>query len=281
MSPRKRSGRKGSGRKGAASKTKPEEQADRLLAAGEHLAATGRKLNRDPRLLAIIHGLRKVLPGDERVADAKALGAGQPRALGKVMSDLTSERPGVLGETGLGALQVWKAISEAQGRGRGRTELAIAFTDLVDFSDWALAAGDEAAIELLRDVSVAIEPPVKDHGGDVVKRLGDGMMAVFKSAEDGLAALREGRERLTEVEADGYVPRIRAGLHVGRPRKVGKDYFGVDVNIAARVAEAAGPGELLLSDAALEALERKPRSKERELLDAKGVPEDLRVHAVR
>ncbi|MGZ5335606.1 MAG: adenylate/guanylate cyclase domain-containing protein [Solirubrobacterales bacterium] len=281
MSPRKRSGRKGSGRKGAASKTKPEEQADRLLAAGEHLAATGRKLNRDPRLLAIIHGLRKVLPGDERVADVKALGAGQPRALGKVMSDLTSERPGVLGETGLGALQVWKAISEAQGRGRGRTELAIAFTDLVDFSDWALAAGDEAAIELLRDVSVAIEPPVKDHGGDVVKRLGDGMMAVFKSAEDGLAALREGRERLTEVEADGYVPRIRAGLHVGRPRKVGKDYFGVDVNIAARVAEAAGPGELLLSDAALEALERKPRSKERELLDAKGVPEDLRVHAVR
>lgn len=281
MSPRKRSGRKGSGRKGAASKTKPEEQADRLLAAGEHLAATGRKLNRDPRLLAIIHGLRKVLPGDERVADAKALGASQPRALGKVMSDLTSERPGVLGETGLGALQVWKAISEAQGRGRGRTELAIAFTDLVDFSDWALAAGDEAAIELLRDVSVAIEPPVKDHGGDVVKRLGDGMMAVFKSAEDGLAALREGRERLTEVEADGYVPRIRAGLHVGRPRKVGKDYFGVDVNIAARVAEAAGPGELLLSDAALEALERKPRSKERELLDAKGVPEDLRVHAVR
>lgn len=281
MSPRKRSGRKGPGKKSSASKAKAEDQADRLLAAGEQLAATGRKLNRDPRLLAIIQGLRKVLPGDERVADAKALGVGQPRALGKVMSDLTSERPGVLGETGLGALQVWKAISEAQGRGRGRTELAIAFTDLVGFSDWALAAGDEAAIELLRDVSVAIEPPVGDHRGDVVKRLGDGMMAVFKSAEDGLAALREGRERLAEVEADGYEPRIRAGLHVGHPRKVGKDYFGVDVNIAARVAEAAGPGELLLSDAALESLERKPRSKERELLDAKGVPEHLRVHAVR
>ena len=115
MSARKRGGRKGAGRKGGASKTKAEEQADRLLAAGEQLAATGRKLNRDPRLLAIIQGLRKVLPGDERVADAKALGAGQPRALGKVMSDLTSERPGVLGETGLGALQVWKAVSEALG----------------------------------------------------------------------------------------------------------------------------------------------------------------------
>jgi adenylate cyclase len=187
----------------------------------------------------------------------------------------------VLGEAGLGALQVWKSVSEAQGRGRGRTELAIAFTDLVDFSTWALAAGDEAAIELLRDVSVAIEPPVNDNDGQVVKRLGDGMMAVFKDADGALDALRQGRERLGDLEVDGYVPRIRAGLHVGCPRKVGKDYFGVDVNIAARVAEEAGPGEVLLSGAALDALEKPPRTKERELLDAKGVPEDFRVHALR
>jgi class 3 adenylate cyclase len=269
------------GAKSARGRTKAEDQAERLLAAGEQLAATGRKLNRDPRLLAIIQGLRRVLPGDERVANPKALGAGQPRAVGRVVSELTSEHPGVLGEAGLGALQVWKSVSEAQGRGRGRTELAIAFTDLVDFSNWALSAGDEAAIELLRDVSVAIEPPVKDNDGQVVKRLGDGMMAVFKSAEGALDALREGRERLAGLEVDGYEPRIRAGLHVGCPRKVGRDYFGVDVNIAARVAEEAGPGEVLLSSAALEALDEPPRTKDRELLDAKGVPEDFRVHALR
>ena len=273
MSPRKRSGK-------APGRRRAEDQAERLLAASEQLAATGRRLNRDPRLLAIVQGLRRVLPGDERVANPKALGAGQPRALGKVVSELTSERPGVLGEAGLGALQVWQSISEAQGRGRGETELAIAFTDLVEFSDWALGAGDEAAIELLRDVSVAIEPPVKENEGQVVKRLGDGMMAVFKSADGGLAALREGRERLAEVEAEGYTPRLRAGLHVGCPRKVGKDYFGVDVNIAARVAEAAGPGEVLVSDAALAALQEKPRAKERPLDGAKGVPEDFRVFAL-
>ena len=114
-----------------------------------------------------------------------------------------------------------------------------------------------------------------------MKRLGDGMMAVFKSADGALAALAEGRERLGEVDADGYEPQIRAGLHVGSPRKVGKDYFGVDVNIAARVADGAGPGELLLSDAALEAIGSDGiKVKSRPLLDAKGVPEDFRVYAV-
>ena len=263
-------------------KAKAEEQAERLLQAGEQLAESGRKLNRDPRLLAIVRSLRKVLPGDDRVADPMELSnERQPRAMSRMLSEISTEHPGVLGEAGLGALQLMRSISEAQGRGRGKTELAIAFTDLVDFSDWALGAGDEAAVNLLRDVSVAIEPPVKAHGGDVVKRLGDGMMAVFKSAEDGLAALLEGRQRLREVKVDGYRPQIRAGLHVGLPRKVGKDYFGVDVNIAARVADSAGAGELLISDATLESIGPKSvKVKESAPLEAKGVPGDFSVYAV-
>jgi class 3 adenylate cyclase len=263
-------------------KAKAEQQADRLLAAGETIAATGKRINRDPRLLAIVRSLRGVLPGDNRVADPSELASSnQPRAVSRMLSEISTERPGVLGEAGLGALQVWQSISEAQGRGRGRSELAIVFTDLVAFSDWALEAGDTASVNLLRDVSVAIEPPVKAHKGEVVKRLGDGMMAVFKSAEEAVAAIAEGRERLHEVKVDGYEPRIRAGLHVGRPRKVGKDYFGVDVNIAARIAEGAEGDELLLSDAALEAAgDGVLRVEERPLLDAKGVPEDFRVYAV-
>lgn len=268
---------------GKRSNTTVDRRADRVIAAGQSLAETGRRLNRDPTLLGIVRSIRSVLPGDSRVADPNELGAERrPRAVSRMLSEISTDRPGVLGEAGLGALQAWQAISEAQGRGRGRTELAVAFTDLVEFSDWALAAGDEAAIELLRDVSVAIEPPVKSNGGEVVKRLGDGMMAVFKSADGALAALDEGRERLSQVTAEGYEPRMRAGLHVGRPRKVGKDYFGVDVNIAARVADGAGPGELLLSDAALEAIGSDGiKVKARPLLDAKGVPEDFRVYAVR
>ncbi|MDP9227537.1 MAG: adenylate/guanylate cyclase domain-containing protein [Actinomycetota bacterium] len=271
--------------KGSQGKGRPSEgRAERLVQAGESLAAAGKRINRDPRLLAIVRSLRQALPGESRIADPLSLGEdGQPpRAVGRMISELTSEHPGVLGEAGLGALQVWQTVSEAQGRGRGKAELAIVFTDLVDFSEWALGAGDEAAVNLLRDVSVAIEPPVKANKGEVVKRLGDGMMAVFKSGEGAVRAVIEGRARLAELEVEGYEPQIRAGIHVGRPRKVGKDYFGVDVNIAARMADGAAAGELLASDAALTAIgDELVSAEQRPLLDAKGVPEDFRVYSIK
>jgi adenylate cyclase len=56
-------------------------------------------------------------------------------------------------------------------------------------------------------------------------------------------------EQVSEIEVAGHVPRLRAGVHVGRPRRLGGDYFGVDVNTAARIASAAGPPEVLISDA--------------------------------
>jgi class 3 adenylate cyclase len=74
---------------------------------------------------------------------------------------------------------------------------------------------------------------------------------------------------------------MRAGIHVGRPRKVKGDYFGVDVNIAARVADGAKGGELLLSDQALDAIGSDAvQVRPRERLSAKGVPDDFRVYAV-
>ena len=81
----------------------------------------------------------------------------------------------------------------------------------------------------------------------MVKRLGDGMMAVFADPGDALAAVKAGRANLDQVECDGYEPKLRAGLHVGKPRKIGGDYLGVDVNIAARLAENAGARSLCRS----------------------------------
>src|SRR4051794_40358276 len=148
--------------------------------------------------------LRGMLPGDSEFGGSLSTGGKtQPQVVGRRLSAVTAERPGVLREAGLSALQVWQSLSEAQGRGRGDRELAIVFTDLVEFSEWALEAGDDAALKLLRDVSEAIEPPVEQRGGEVVKRLGDGMMAIFERPAEALDALLEARDRLREVEADG------------------------------------------------------------------------------
>jgi len=246
------------------------------------IKTTAKRLNESPALLTAAKLVRQMLPGDSKFGDPLSVaGRQQHQLVGRRLADLTAERPGVLREAGLSALQVWQALSEAQGRGQGDEQLAIVFTDLVGFSDWALEAGDEAALELLRDVGQAMEPCVTAHGGEVVKRLGDGMMAVFEEPTDALAAIVEARERIDEVEAPGYEPCFRAGLHVGRPRRLGGDYLGVDVNIAARVAEQAAGDELLVSDKALELLDSDGLDvKRKRRFNVKGVPADMTAYRV-
>ena len=175
----------------------------------------------------------------------------QASSSGRRLSEATAERPSVLREAGLTALQVWDALGQGAGRIPVKADLTILFTDLVEFSNWSMKAGDAAAVDLLRKVSQAIEPPVAENTGKVVKRLGDGMMAVFADPLDALSATKEAQIRLEEIEVSGYRPVLRAGMHVGRPERVGDDYFGVDVNIAARVAEAATGGEILATDKVL------------------------------
>jgi adenylate cyclase len=247
-------------------------------------AAERRKLSTDPRLIKVARGLRKILPGDPNFGDDPLSTAGgtQSQQLGRRLADATAERPTLLREAGLTALQVLDAFAETVGRIPVKADVTIVFTDLVDFSKWSLRAGDEAAVELLRKVSVAIEAPVDAHTGNVVKRLGDGMMAVFAAPAPALTAVEEAQRRLAEVEVAGYRPQLRAGLHVGRPERVGGDYFGVDVNIAARIAEAASANEILASDRALAELDRdRVKAKRKRLFRAKGVPGEVKVYAVR
>ena len=238
----------------------------------------------DPRLLAMAKALRKVLPGDSQFGEDPLSVAGekQSQILGRRLAEATAERPTLLREAGLTALQVLDSMSQTLGRIPVHADLTIVFTDLVDFSKWSLKAGDAAAVELLRQVSVAIEPPVTEHTGKVVKRLGDGMMAVFPTPTDALGGVEEAQRRLREIELEGYRPRLRAGMHVGRPERVGEDYFGVDVNIAARVAEAASAGEILASGRAVAELDsERVKSKRKLLFRAKGVPPEIKVYAVR
>jgi adenylate cyclase len=257
-------------------------QPGRLRRAASTVAISARRFDGHPKVLTAAKLAREFLPGDSRFGDPlSTAGREQPHIVGRRLAELTAERPGVMREAGLSALQVWQGISEAQGRGRGDKELTIAFTDLADFSDWALEAGDDAALDLLRDVGQTLETPVKAHGGEIVKWLGDGTMTVFEEPDEAIEALLDAVEGVQAVEADGYEPRLRVGIHVGRPRRLGGDYLGVDVNVAARVAEEASAGELLVSGRALEHVDADELEvRERKHFGVKGVPKDVTAYAV-
>jgi adenylate cyclase len=249
---------------------------------GKRLAAAARRFNRSPKLVGWARRTRERTLGDDDFVDHLSTARGRPSDLAaQQLVSLRGDRPGFAGEIGLTALQAWQRLAESQDRGRGKVEVAILFTDLVGFSSWALEAGDAAAVRLLREVAAAIEPPVLERQGEVVKRLGDGLMAAFWDGGSAVEAAFEATERLAPISVDGYRPQLRTGIHLGRPRKLGGDYFGVDVNIAARLADAARPGEVLISDRALEALPAGSAEAKKRRFRAKGAPKEVDAYAVR
>ena len=257
-----------------------EERRSRAKAMAR-LGAALRRADEQPMLLLAAKIVREFLPGDSGYGDPLSTGGSQPsQVLGRRLSALTSERPSTLGELGLSALQVWDSLS-GQGTDEGEREKVILFTDLVDFSDWALRAGDTMAIDLLRELDAGIEPAIGRHHGKVVKRLGDGLMAAFDDPAEAVAAALEAEEAVARAKVEGYRPRLRAGIHLGHPRRVGNDYLGTDVNIAARVADAASGGDVLVSKPVYERLDRTKLKLKRRRFKAKGAPRDLAVYAVK
>jgi class 3 adenylate cyclase len=254
---------------------KPEETKETLTAlepstpgrrSSVHNAAQWlRTTNRRPGVVAFVRRARRLLPGDPEFGDPlSTAGEGGPRAAARAADRLLGDRNAASREVSLSVLQVWQALTEAVSRQPANPEVTLVFTDLVGFSTWSLEAGDDAALVLLRQVARAVEPPLLDAGGHIVKRLGDGIMAVFRNPTVAIGAVLAAQEAMKTVEVNGYTPRMRVGIHTGRPQRLAADWLGVDVNIAARVMERATKGGVMVSSPTLDLI---PQSE----LDALGV----------
>ena len=144
--------------------------------------------------------------GGDLIADRLFSALGRPNDVAAdQLAALGSESRGLL-ELGLTTVHAWQRVAESRGRGRGAADVVVLFTDLVGFSSWALESGDELAITLLREVSEAIEPAIVERGGKVVKRLGDGLMAVFRDASSATEAAFDARERAAPIDVGGSGP---------------------------------------------------------------------------
>jgi len=91
---------------------------------------------------------------------------------------------------------------------------------------------------------------VTDAGGDVVKRTGDGIMAVFASPVAALVACLEAQRGIGSITVGDMEPlRVRMGIHCGEAEPRAGDFFGTAVNRAARIMAAAHGGQILVSGA--------------------------------
>jgi predicted ATPase/class 3 adenylate cyclase len=86
------------------------------------------------------------------------------------------------------------------------------------------------------------------HHGDLVKSTGDGVHAVFPSARDGVAAAVAAQHGLAEAEwPEGLALKVRMGVHLGDATHRDGDWYGTEVNRAARVMAVANGGQIVCS----------------------------------
>src|SRR5207245_3222730 len=113
------------------------------------------------------------------------------------------------------------------------------------------AHGDELAADLVDGFCAQVRAVLPDYGAEEVKAIGDALMLRTPSAQAGVwLALR----LVEELGGRHGFPALRVGLNTGPAVARGGDWFGATVNLAARVSAAAGAGEVLLTQATVDAL---------------------------
>ena len=155
-----------------------------------------------------------------------------------------------------------------------RLVAAVLFTDLVDSTQRAVDEGDAHWRDLLDIHDRAVDRNVRQRGGRVVKYTGDGVLALMPSVT---GALETAQSLRGQLERQGLC--VRVGIHVGDVDVRGDDVSGVAVNTTARIMAVADVGEILVSEAAREAvLGSGPRFGDARTTPLKGIPGAWTLH---
>jgi adenylate cyclase len=244
-----------------------------------NLRSALRWVNRQRSLVSLVRSARHLLPGDSDFGDPMStVGTSPARVIGRRAGALNQGRLSILAELSLAGLQVADWIGDDLRGVASSDELAILFADLRGYSQWALEAGDEASVDMLRNADALITASVEAREGQVVKRLGDGTMAIFSDSTPAVLAAFDAISDVHELSADGFRPALRAGVHIGGPQRIGDDFIGVDVNIAARLCEAAPAGQVLISGAVRNRSRGEGVKAEPADVRLRGVPASLSVY---
>jgi class 3 adenylate cyclase len=159
-------------------------------------------------------------------------------------------------------------VNEAEGI--TVNDLTYLFTDLKGSTQLYDTVGDGNAYFLVRQHFDTLNRVVKARSGVIVKTIGDAIMAAFEQPQDGVAAAIEMVQEMAAFNQNNSQPlNLKIGVHKGRSIAVTLneriDYFGQNVNIAARVQALADANQIYLS---------------REVMEAPGVREIIKAHHV-
>jgi class 3 adenylate cyclase len=146
--------------------------------------------------------------------------------------------------------------------------LTVLFTDLRHSTQLYREIGDATAFGHVMSHFDVVRKAIVEHDGAIVKTIGDAVMAVFRSAADGLLAMLDVQQALAQPAGGGIPLQLKAGLNTGPCIAVTLndrlDYFGSTVNMAARLEGLSSGSDVIISRSVFE------DARVRELLESDG-----------
>ncbi len=157
-----------------------------------------------------------------------------------------------------------------------RVLATVLFTDIVGSTERASELGDQEWRRLLEQHHVAVRRVIERFRGNEIGTSGDGFLATFDGPARAVRSALAAQEAVRPLGLE-----IRAGVHTGEVERSGEDVTGIAVHTGARVAEAAAPGEVLVSSTVKDLVAGSGLEfEERGEHELKGVPGTWRLYAV-
>jgi class 3 adenylate cyclase len=213
--------------------------------------------------------------------------------------ELLASAYGDLGDPDAAELELTAARASFQRMGAERAERRVAalisrastvlrtavrtfvFTDIVESTRLVEMLGDEQWESLLAWHDRTLRECIEAQAGEEVKHEGDGFFIAFAEADSALECACSIQRSLRDHRRDhGFAPRVRIGIHATEATDRSGDYGGRGIHIAARIAAAAGAGEIIVSRDALQAAHDGFRAVDERPLELKGVAQPIIVATV-
>ena len=137
---------------------------------------------------------------------------------------------------------------DLRARGLPEGTVTIMFSDIEGFTSLTEQLGDRRAMDILREHNTMIRQRIGRCGGHEIKAQGDGFMIAFSRSRalECAVGIQDDFEARNLSKPDMPI-RVRLGLHSGEAVQDGNDFLGGAVILAARIAQQAAGGEILVS----------------------------------
>jgi serine/threonine protein kinase/class 3 adenylate cyclase len=143
-----------------------------------------------------------------------------------------------------------------------RVEVVVMFTDIVDFTAYSDAHGEEASLAIVTRHENLVFPIVTGHGGTIVKTIGDAVMAYYSDVEQAALAGQAIMKAVEEGNADQpdtEQMHLRAAFNIGPVMIKNNDLFGDAVNLCSRMMGVGQPDQILISRSMIDRLGDNPK----------------------